>query len=130
MLNRKFVATILCLSAVLFLGAERSQAQPITITGTVGSSGKYLLSGSPVKTTTHAVLKISFETTTPGRNLSLCAGTTADFEAGNCATELSGSGGPGFTFLTIVDAADLNGLQLFVKLNVGSAPASFTVSID
>ena len=41
----------------------------ITITGTVGSSGKYLISGTPVNTTTDAVLKIAFENNTSGTNL-------------------------------------------------------------
>jgi hypothetical protein len=59
-------------------------------------------------------LKIAFETTTAGDNLALCAGTAADFAAGQCAIRLSDSGGPGFTFLTIVDAATLNGKILFV----------------
>ena len=52
----------------------------ITITGTVGSSGKYLVTGIPVDTTANAVLKIAFENNTSGTNLGLFAGTTANFE--------------------------------------------------
>lgn len=54
----------------------------ITITGTVGNSGKYLVTGIPVDTKTHTVLKIAFENNTGGTNLALCAGTDADFAAG------------------------------------------------
>ena len=52
----------------------------ITITGTVGSSGKYLVTGIPVDTTANAVLKIAFENNTSGTNLALFAGTDANFE--------------------------------------------------
>ena len=51
----------------------------IIITGTVGSSGKYLVSGIPVDTQTHTVLKIVFENRTSGTNLGLFAGTDAEF---------------------------------------------------
>jgi hypothetical protein len=83
-----------------------------------------------VKTGSHTLLKIAFETTTGGNNLSLCAGTIADFNAGTCATSLSDSGGPGFTFLTLVDVQDLENKQLYVIQNVGSGAASFSVTIE
>ena len=38
----------------------------ITITGTVGSSGKYLVTGLPVDTTANADLKMAFENNTSG----------------------------------------------------------------
>ena len=38
----------------------------ITITGTVGSSGKYLVTGMPVDTEAHAILRIAFENNTSG----------------------------------------------------------------
>ena len=41
----------------------------ITITGTVGSSGKYLVTSIPVKSKVDAVLKISFENNTSGTNV-------------------------------------------------------------
>ena len=126
MFNQKLFAATLSVGALLFSGAK--QAEALTITGTVGS--KYLLTGSPVNTTTPAVLKIAFETTTSGENLALCAGSSADFAAGKCAIPLSDSGGPGFTFLTIVDAATLNGKILFVLREVGVNPASFKVTIE
>jgi hypothetical protein len=43
---------------------------------------------------------------------------------------LSDSGGPGFVFLTIIDAATLNGMQLYVLRAVGSAAAEFTLTIE
>ena len=128
MLNRRSLPVVVLFGAALFFGLPRAQAQ-ITITGTV-SSGKYLLTGALVKNTTHAVLKMSFESTTAGSNLRLCSGTTAQFNAGTCGTDLNDSGGPGFTFLTIIDAADLSGLQLYVLLSAGTSPASFTFSIQ
>jgi len=111
------------------LGATKAQA--LTLTGTVGgTSTKYLLTGSAVNVSTNAVFKISFETTTTGDNLALCAGTSADFAAGRCATQLNDSGGPGFIFLTIVDAASLNGKQLYIIKEVGINPASFSFTIE
>jgi hypothetical protein len=38
----------------------------ITITGTVGNSGKYLVTGIPVDTEIHTVLKLPSRTTRPG----------------------------------------------------------------
>jgi hypothetical protein len=61
----------------------------ITINGTVGSTGKYLVTGIPVDTKTHAVLKIAFENQTSGTNLGLFAGTDADFTAGSGGLQLS-----------------------------------------
>src|SRR5579864_921669 len=111
MLNKKSFATLVCAAALVSAGARNAQA--MTITGTVGS-GKYLLTGSAVNVSTNAVLKMSFETTTSGENLELCAGSISDFAAGICTTRLSDSGAPGFRFLTIVDAASLNGKQLYI----------------
>jgi len=128
MLNRKSLATIFCAGA-LMLGAARSALALTVITGTL-SSNKYLLSGSPVSVTANAVLKMTFEVSTPGNNMELCAGTASDFEAGTCTTRLNDSGGPGFTFLTIVDAASLNGKFLYVIRAVGSGPASFVFTIE
>ena len=127
MMNRKAITTMVC-AAVLAL-AGTTNARALTITGTVGA-GKYLLTGSAVNVTANAVLKISFETTTAGENLSLCAGSISDFAAGHCTTQLNYSGGPGFRFLTIVDAASLNGKQLFIIKNVVVNPASFSFPIE
>jgi hypothetical protein len=126
-LKRTALATVVC-AAVLTLGGA-SEAEALTITGTLGS-GKYLLTGSAVNVSTNAVFKISFETTTPGENLALCAGSIADFSVGHCATQLNDSGGPGFRFLTIVDAASLNGKQLYIIREVGINPASFSFTIE
>lgn len=129
MLNRKLLAAPACLIAMLFSLSTQAHAA-VTITGTVGSSGKYLVSGSLVNTTTHDVMKISFEDTTTGTNLALCAGSASDFAAGTCTTRLSDSGGPGFVFLTIIDIATLNGQDIFVIREVGSADASFSLKIE
>lgn len=101
-----------------------------TITGVVEASGKYLVTGAPVSTTASSVLKISFENDSPGTNLELCAGTAADFTAGACPVRLSDSGGPGFVFLTIVDALELAGKHIYVLRVVGTAPAKFTLTIE
>jgi hypothetical protein len=102
----------------------------ITITGTVGTSGKYLVSGMPVGTKTHTVLKITFENNTAGTNLALCAGSDADFNAGNAGLRLSDSGGPGFQFLTIIDTHQLSGKFLYVLRQVGAAVSQFTLTVE
>src|SRR5579864_7351018 len=129
MVNRKSFATMICTAVLAFAAARDAQAVTI-ITGTVGSSGKYLLTGSPVNVTGNGVLKISFENSTPGTNLELCAGTAADFAAGTCAVRLSNSGGPGFTFLTLVDASSLAGKIIFVQRAVGAGNASFVLTVE
>ena len=101
-----------------------------TITGTVGADGKYLVTGMPVDTATHTVLKLAFENNTAGTNLSLCAGSDADFSAGTAGIRLSDSGGPGFKFLTIIDTHALSGKVLYVLREVGSADSQFTLTVD
>lgn len=102
----------------------------ITISGTVGPSGKYLVTGMPVHTNHSHVLKLAFENNTGGTNLALCAGTTADFTAGNVGLQLSDSGGPGFQFLTIVDTHQLTGKVIYVLRMVGGADSQFTLNVD
>jgi hypothetical protein len=102
----------------------------ITITGTVGTDGKYLVTGMPVTTKVDAVLKLSFENKTAGTNLALCAGTTADFTAGNSGLQLSDSGGPGFAFLTIIGARELEGKVIYVLREVGTADSQFSLIVD
>jgi hypothetical protein len=101
-----------------------------TVTGTVGASGKYLVTGAPVMATTVTVLKLSFENQTLGTNLELCAGTAADFAAGTCSIRLSDSGGPGFVFLTITDTSQLSGKIIFVQRAVGFASSHFTLTVE
>ncbi|MEO8725505.1 MAG: hypothetical protein ABI383_05225 [Acidobacteriaceae bacterium] len=102
----------------------------IKLTGTVGPNGKYLVTGMPVDTHTHTVLKIVFENSTAGTNLALCAGTDADFNAGNSGLLLSDSGGPGFQFLTIIDTHRLAGKIIYVLRAVGTADAHFTLTVE
>jgi hypothetical protein len=102
----------------------------ISITGTVGSSGKYLVTGIPIDTQTHTVLKIAFENNTSGTNLGLFAGTGAEFGSGSGGTQLSDSGGPGFQFLTIIDTQKLSGKIIFVRREVGSADSKFTLTVE
>jgi len=113
-----------------FAVAARNASASTAITGIVGSSGKYLVTGTPVTTTIATVLKLSFENKTSGTNLELCAGTAADFAAGTCSTRLSDSGGPGFVFLTITDTSQLSGKIIFVQRAVGSAASEFALTID
>lgn len=77
----------------------------------------------------HSVLKLTFENNTAGTNLSLCAGTDANFSAGTAGIVLSGSGGPGFIFLTIVDTHKLAGQIIYVLRQVGSAVSEFTLPV-
>ena len=117
-------------AAALIVASAGSAFASTAITGTVETSGKYLVSGAPVTTSTASVLKLSFENTTPGTNLELCAGTGADFAAGTCATRLSDSGGPGFVFLTIVDTPAISGKLIYVIRVVGIAPSTFRLTIE
>jgi hypothetical protein len=125
---QRSVGIVLTTLALLAVPTTYAFAQ-IKITGTVGISGKYMVTGAPVSAST-GLLKLSFENNTAGTNLELCAGTTADFSAGSCATVLSDSGGPGFVFLTIIDAAKLSGKILFVRRAVGAADSQFTLIVD
>jgi hypothetical protein len=117
-------------AAALLAASMGSALASTTITGTVENTGKYLVTGAPVTTTSAAVLKLSFEDLTAGTNLELCAGSGADFIAGACPTRLSDSGGPGFVFLTIVDTPALCGKVIYVIRAVGSAPATFRLIVD
>lgn len=102
----------------------------INLTGTVGGSGKYLVTGIPIDTKTHTVLKIVFENKTAGTNLGLFAGTDADFAAGTGGLQLSGSGGPGFQFLTIIDTHKISGKILYVLRQVGTADSVFSLTVE
>jgi len=84
----------------------------------------------PVDTTTSALLKITFENNTSGANLELCAGTDAMFAAGTVGLRLSDSGGPGFRFLTIIDAQKLSNQVIYVLRAVGTANSNFTINIE
>ena len=129
MSKQRLFSHVLSAAALIVISAGTALAST-TITGTVEGSGKYLLSGAPVTTATAAVLKLSFENTTSGTNLELCAGTGADFAAGSCPTRLSDSGGPGFVFLTIVDTPAISGKFLYVIRVVGIAPSTFRLTIE
>jgi hypothetical protein len=115
---------------VAFAVSTTNALASTTITGTVGPSGKYLVTGTPVTTTSVTVLKLSFENKTSGTNLELCAGTSADFAAGACSIRLSDSGGPGFVFLTITDTSQLSGKIIFVLRAVGITPSNFAFTVE
>jgi hypothetical protein len=122
-------------AAALALGALSTAASAaVTVTDTVGPSGKFLLSGNPVTATgTEArgtVIKIVFGNLTAGTNLQLCAGTSADFSSGACPIPLSDSGGPGFSFLTITDLTPIVGKVIYVLRVVGSANAQFQLTVE
>lgn len=91
---------------------------------------KYLITGMPEILASDAVLRILFETKTSGTNVALCAGTRDDAARGQCSMYVSGSGGPGYRFLTLVDAAALSGRVLYAVREVGDVPAQFALTID
>ena len=128
--NFRLLLGLLIVGCGLFAVPTRNALASTAITGTVGPSGKYLITGAPVTTTTVTVLKLSFENKTPGTNLELCAGTATDFATGTCSTRLSDSGGPGFVFLTITDTSQLSGKIIFVQRVVGIATAEFTLTVE
>src|SRR5580692_4601262 len=76
-LNFRPLLGLLIIGFGLFVVSTRDALGSTTITGTVGTTGKYLVTGAPVTTTTATTLKLSFENKTPGVNLELCAGTAA-----------------------------------------------------
>jgi len=127
-MKKTVFAALFCLIAVLFSAAPKAQA--VTITGTVPANGKYVISAATLSITTHAVLKITFQTLTPGTNLSFCAGSDSQFNAKHCGMMLGISGGGGYTSLSIIDAANLNGMILYVIRDVGSADSKFTITIE
>jgi hypothetical protein len=130
LINFRALLGLVIVGLELFGLSTRNALASTTITGTVGSSGKYLVTGSPVTTTTATTLKLSFENKTPGTNLELCAGSAADFVAGTCSTRLSDSGGPGFVFLTITDTSQLSGKVIFVLRAVGVISSDFAFTIE
>jgi cysteine-rich repeat protein len=104
-----------------------------TVTGvaiTGFADPNYLISGAPVTSTAHVVLRMTFEDRTPGTNVSLCAGPIEEFAQGTCSMQLSGSGGPGFVFLTIIDASVLSGDVLYAVRQIGTVPAQFVLTIE
>jgi hypothetical protein len=102
----------------------------ITITGTVAPKGKYLITGANISSPAPGhLLKLTFETNTSGTNVSLLSGTLTDFENGT-GTQINGSGGPGFVFLSMLDSATLNGKIMYAKHEVGTVAAHFTLNID
>ena len=115
-------------AVIVFVTIMENAHAALTITGTTGA--KYLISGMPTTTAPDAILKIVFENRTHGTNLSLCAGTMADFNAGKCTMQLSSSGGPGFAFLTIMDAKALLGKVIYVIRNVGTVNSQFILTIE
>ena len=129
-LNLRALLGLLIVGFALFAVVTRSALASTTITGTVGPSGKYLVTGAPITTTNVTVLKFSFENQTSGTNLELCAGSAADFAAGTCSTRLSDSGGPGFVFLTITDTSQLSGKIIFVLRAVGITSSNFALTIE
>ena len=99
----------------------------LTITGTVAASGTYLVTGMPVNTKSHDLLKLTFENLTAGTNVALIATSPTP---GTPPIRLSDSGGPGFIFLTIIDANLLSGMQISVVSEVGTAPSRFSLIVD
>ena len=120
---------LLCVTflAGLVLGLA-GEGLALTMTGTVDQ--KYVVTGRAVSGATQSVLKLKFESKTAGTNLTLCASTLAEFGANTCALQLSGSGGPGFMFVTITNTVELNGKIIWVRNNGPVKPATFELSVE
>ena len=127
MKHKNTTIKILTISTMLFT-ALISQAHALTITD--GLNDKFLVTGSPIASKVNTTLKLSFENKTVGTNLSLCAGSDVDFSAKKCTTVLSGSGGPGFIFLTITDTQTLAGKHLYVINNGPAKSANFSLVVE
>ncbi|HEX7836892.1 MAG TPA: hypothetical protein VF469_05485 [Kofleriaceae bacterium] len=124
---RRGLLTVFVVFAVLGGVVDHARAS-VTVTGV--ANPKYLITGMQVISEGSAVLKMIFENKTSGTNVSLCAGTMDDFAQEKCAMHLSGSGGPGFRFLTIIDAKELSGKVIYAIRGVGTAPAQFVLTIE
>jgi hypothetical protein len=104
----------------------------LTLTGVVGPTGHYVVTGAPVSLPPNVPVKIIFECNTAGVNLSLEFGTPAQFAslASGAGTQVSGSGAPGLQFLTMLNSSQLAGQILWVSRTAGTANAAFTLWID
>ena len=109
-------------------GIAHNARASVMVTGVADPA--YLISGAPARLAHEAVLKLEFEKKTLGTNVLLCAGTIDDFVQGKCTIPLSSSGGPGFQFVTIIDARELSGKVLYAIRGVGTAPSQFTLTIE
>jgi len=127
MKHKNTAIKMFAISTVMFT-ALVSQAHALTITD--GLNDKFLVTSIPISTKVNTTLKLSFENKTSGTNLSLCAGSAVDFNAKKCATSISGSGGPGFMFLTIVDTKTLAGKHLYVINNGPAKSANFSLTVE
>ncbi len=101
----------------------------LTLTSVVGPTGKCFFTGAPVSLPPNVPVKIVFECNTAGVDLALVFGTPAQFAAGT-GTQISGAGEPGLQFLTMLDSSQLAGQSLWVRRDLGTANAAFTVWID
>lgn len=118
------------LGIVVFTAVGADAIAAVSITGTVGATGKYSVTSVPITGKTSAVFKMVFENRTEGTNLVLCAGTTAEFNSGACPRELAKSGGPGYRFLAIIDMATISGHVLYVKRLAGNASSAFELTVE
>ena len=123
--NRRWVVMLSMVGMVFMIGSV-SDAFAFTINGSVDQ--KTLVTGTTVSTKAKVVLKIKFVNKTSGTSLELCAGDFDDFNAGSCPTPLSVSGG--IETLTILDASQLFGKQIYVIKGGGAGPASFEITIE
>ena len=92
------------------------------------------VSGIPVNTAVNTTLKIAFQLNTsvgPGATFFLCAGTLADFNAGNIGLELASVTRTGTQTLTIIDTDHLAGKLIYI-VERGNAiqPATLEFTID
>jgi hypothetical protein len=105
-----------------------THAHALTVTDTVQDN--FLVTGIVISTAVNVALKMAFENKTAGTNLSLCAGSPADFQAQKCTIILSNSGEPGFQFLTIIDTKKLSGKDIYVINNSPTKPATFSLTVE
>lgn len=128
-MKRHYEMLLRILVMVGILGAAGTDAAAaVVISGTVGASGMYLVTGLPVQGAAPAMIKFTFENRTAGTHLQLCAGDGSDFSG--CTMILANSSGPGFRFLTIVDMPTLSGKVLYVRRGSGTAPSTFVLTVE
>lgn len=128
-MKRHYEMLLRILVMVGILGAASTEAAAaLVISGTVGASGIYVVTGLDVQGTAPALIKFMFENRTAGTTLQLCAGDGSDFSG--CTMILASSREPGRRFLTIVDLPTLSGKVLYVRRPSGTATSTFVLTVE
>ncbi len=118
---------LMLLVCVAFLAGSAYEALGFTVSGTVGD--KFLVSEG-ITTKVKQIVKFKFIIKTSGANVELCAGTSKDFDAGNCPLGLGASGAPSVESFSIVDTGQLSGKFIYVINHGPTTPVLFEITLE